>query len=207
MEPYLENSVEGQIMKSTRVLLALLVVAATASEGQTKAATPDTGVHIPARQEIRDHVFVPVRGGTFRLLESPRRPILLAFLQVLPDSAATPSRREALYLESMQRQYGARGLRVAAIDAPSKVLPSNARHNKLLNASYDWHLTFPLLEDATGSVVSEFHVRTFPTVVLIDDTGVVVQSWEGYTPPALLAQGIERLLGGPLGTIPNLTAN
>jgi len=130
---------------------------------------------------------------------------LLAFLQVLPDSAATPSRSEALFLQSMEHQYAARGLRVAAIDGSSMVSHRSPFHDDLLNASYDWHLTFPLLEDHNGSAAHEFHVRTVPTVVLIDDTGIIVQAWEGFTPPALLAQGIERLLGGPLGRVPELT--
>lgn len=167
--------------------------------------TPDAASSSQVHLKVHDRVLPAVRGGTFRLGSSPGRPLLLAFLQVIPDSAATPSRSEALYLQSMEHQYGARGLRVALIDASSMVSHRNSPHDDLLNASYDWHLTFPLLEDNDGSAAREFHVHTLPTVVLINDTGIIVQSWEGFVPPALLAQGIERILGGPLGHVPTLT--
>jgi hypothetical protein len=204
-------SVEA-VVKSARIqflvsILAISSVMAAPSNPEARSMAADAGPSMQVHRKVRNMIFPAVRGGTFRLIASPRKPLLLAFIQVLPDSAATPSRSEAPYLESMERQYAARGLRVAAIDASSKVSPPSARHGELVNASYDWHLTFPLLEDTNGRAAREFHVRTLPTIVLIDDTGFIVQSWEGYAPPALLAQGIERLLGGPLGTIPEITTN
>jgi hypothetical protein len=192
-------------MPSTRLFMALLVIFATVLDAQTGSVTSNTAAGIQVHRKIRDRELVAVRGGTYRLMGRKHRPLLLAFLQVVPDSAATSSRSEAVYLESMERQYGSRGLRIAAINAPLEKSDYKALHNELLNASYDWHLNIPLLEDANGSAVREFHVLTYPTLILIDGTGIIVQLWEGYTPPALLAQGIERLLGGPLGSIPKLT--
>lgn len=163
-------------MKFTRLLLAALVVLATVSEAQKTFDRSDGGSPISPHQKIRDRVFAAVRGGTSHLIGTPRRPLLLAFLQMLPDSDATPSRSEALYLDSMAQQYAGGGLRVAAIASAQSGIAYSSWHQDLLNASYDWHLTFPLLQDTNGRALREFHVRTLPTVVLIDETGVIVQS-------------------------------
>src|ERR1700743_2005726 len=110
-------------MKYIRPFLAFLFIMVTALDAQKESVTPDARSRILLHQKIRDHVFAAVRGGTFRLRTTPGRPLLLAFLQVLPDSAATPSRSEALYLQSMEHQYGARGLPVAPINASSQMPP------------------------------------------------------------------------------------
>lgn len=46
-----------------------------------------------------------VRGRTFHLQIQPQQPLLLAFLQTIPDTANTPSRGQALVLQSMDHQY------------------------------------------------------------------------------------------------------
>lgn len=172
------------------------------SHSQDISVKSSVGSHLAANQQIKDRTLTSVRDGTFQLLASPHRPLLLAFLQTVPDSAGTPSRSESVFLLSMEHQYAARGLRFAAIDASSMVLHRKAQHDDLVNASYDWQLTYPLLEDRGDKALRDFHIRTLPTIVLINDNGIIVQYWEGFTPPVLLAQGVERLLGGPLARLP-----
>jgi hypothetical protein len=166
---------------------------------------------------LPDLTLENVRGGTFPLRVQPAQPLLLAFLQTVPDTASTPSRSQVVFLASMAYQYGSRGLRVAIVDAsvlaPASALASasalehgsapapasQASRDVVLNASYDWHLQIPLLLDPNGRLARQLQVSQLPTTFLVAADGTIVQRWQGLTRPAVLAQGIERLLGGPLG--------
>ena len=151
---------------------------------------------------LPDLTLPDVRGGTFHLRALPAQPFLLAFLQTVPDTADTPSRNQVVFLASMAQQYGPRGLRVAIVDASVLVPGSQPSHDAVLNASYDWHLKLPLLLDRNGQLARQLGVNEVPTTFLIAIDGTIVQRWQGRTLPAILAQGIERLLGGPLGQVP-----
>jgi len=159
-----------------------------------------------------------VRGGAFPLRTQPAQPLLLAFLQTVPDTAGTASRSQVVFLASMAHQYGPRGLRVAIVDASVLASVSQPSHltgvpgdrssslgwsyDAVLNASYDWHLNFPLLLDQKGQLARQLGVKEVPTTFLFAADGAVVKRWQGPARPATLAQGIERLLGGPLGQAP-----
>jgi hypothetical protein len=143
-----------------------------------------------------------VRGGSFPLRAAPAQPLLLAFLQTVPDTADTPSRSQVVFLASMAHQYGPRGLRVAIVDASFLTHGSWPSHDAVLNASYDWHLNFSLLLDENGRLARALQVKEAPTTFLIATDGTIVQRWQGLTGPAILALGIEKLLGGPLGQAP-----
>lgn len=161
-----------------------------------------------------------VRGGTFPLRTHPAQPVLIAFLQTVPDTAPTPSRSQVVFLASMDHQYGPRGLRVAVVDAsvlePSSALASasalahgstpapasQASRDAVLNASYDWHLKIPMLLDHDGQLARQLQVSQLPTTFLVAADGRILQRWQGLTRPAVLAQRIERLLGGPLSQAP-----
>jgi hypothetical protein len=93
---------------------------------------------------------------------------------------------------------------VVAIDASALVAGRFPLHGELINASYDWQLTFPLLEDSGNRVARKFDVVRLPTVVLLAPDGKIAGRWEGLTRPAILAQAIERLTGGRLGPLPDL---
>ena len=151
---------------------------------------------------LPDLTLPDVRGGAFHLRALPAQPLLLAFLQTVPDTADTPSHNQVVFLSSMAQQYGPRGLRVAIVDASVLVPGLQPSHDAVLNASYDWHLEFPLLLDRNGQLARQLGVKEVPTTFLIAIDGTVVQRWQGRTLPAILAQGIERLLGGPLGQVP-----
>src|SRR5271157_6094936 len=150
-----------------------------------------------------DFTLPQVRGGAFRLYAQPAQPVLLAFLQTVPDTADTPSRSQVVSLSSMAQQYGPRGLRVVVTDASALVHHRPPDHAALVNASYDWQLNFPLLADANNRIAQRFGVAQVPTLVLLAPDGRICQRWQGATGPAQLAQTIERLLGGPLGRLPS----
>jgi len=151
---------------------------------------------------LPDLTLPDIRGGAFHLRALPAQPLLLAFLQTVPDTADTPSRGQVVFLASMAHQYGPRGLRVAIVDASALTAGSQPSHDAALNASYDWQLNFPLLLDPNGQLARQLGVREVPTTFLIAIDGTIVRRWQGRTLPAILAQGIERLLGGPRGQVP-----
>ncbi len=99
---------------------------------------------------------------------------------------------------SMATQYGARGLTVAVIDASELMNHTRPDHGALVNASYDWQLNVPLLEDANGSVARHFGVVQLPTIVLVAPDGRIARRWEGPTKPAELALGIQNIVDGPV---------
>jgi peroxiredoxin len=137
-----------------------------------------------------------VRGGSFQLRTATPQPALIAFLQATPDSADTPSRGEVALLQSMDHQYRSRGLRVVVIDATEVAAGHKADHNSLINASYDWNLQIPLLDDDAGRVAHMFGITHVPTTILVKADGHVAQVWERRIVPGELAIAIETALGG-----------
>lgn len=169
--------------------LVFILMLAAACRSQTVSTLPDL-------------TLPNVRGGAFPLRGQPARPLLLAFLQTVPDTADTPSRSQVVFLASMAQQFAPRGLRVAIVDASVLTSGSEPSHDAVLNATYDWHLNFPLLVDLKGQLARALQVKAVPATFLIAADGTIVQRWQGPTRPATLAQGIERMLGGPLGQAP-----
>jgi hypothetical protein len=144
---------------------------------------------------VPDFTLPQVRGGTFHLRAQPSRAVLLAFLQIVPDTADTASRNEVPFLLSMAHQYTPRGLRVVVIDASALVGPPPPTHDALVNASYDWQLDFPVLEDRANQIARRVRVTRAPTLILVAADGRIQGRWQGFTPPAVLAQAIENLFG------------
>jgi len=152
---------------------------------------------------LPDLILPDVRGGTFHLRSQPAQPLLLAFLETVPDTSDTPSRSQVVFLASMAQQYGPRGLRVAVVDASSLALASLPSHDAVLNASFDWQLKFSLLLDQDAHLARKLGVEEVPTTFLIAADGHILHRWHGLTRPAVLALSIEKLLGGPLARAPS----
>jgi peroxiredoxin len=152
-----------------------------------------------------DFTLTAVRGGVFSLRQSTPQPALIAFLQTTPDTADTPSRSEVALLESMDHQYRSRGMRVVIIDATALAAGRKPDRDFLINASYDWNLQIPLLDDESGLVMRKFGIKRVPTTILVKADGTVAQVWERPMAPGELAIAIEKALGGgPLvpGSLP-----
>jgi hypothetical protein len=147
---------------------------------------------------LPDLTLPDVRGGAFHLRCEPAQPLLLAFLQTVPDTSDTSSRSQVVFLSSMAQQYGPRGLRVAVVDASALALASTPSHDAVRNASYDWQLKIPLLLDQDAQLAHKLGVEEVPTTFLISSQGQILHWWHGFTRPAVLALAIEELLGGPL---------
>jgi hypothetical protein len=142
---------------------------------------------------VADFTLPQVRGGAFDLHAVRSQPVLLAFLQTVPDLADTPSRQQVGFLLSMNHQYTSRGLKIVIIDASALVTGQPPSHDALLNASYDWHLDVPLLEDDHNRVAARIGITRVPTLILLSPDGSIAQQWRGLTGPAILAQEIEKV--------------
>lgn len=162
------------------------------------ALTLTVGCHSAPISSLPDITLADVRGAAFPLRSQPPRPLLFAFLQTVPDTADTPSRSQVVFLSSMAHQYGPRGLRVAIIDASELAHGSQPSRDAVLNASYDWQLTFPLLLDPDHRLARQLEVDEVPTTFLVSAAARILHEWRGLTRPADLALAIEKLLGGPL---------
>lgn len=154
-----------------------------------------------------------VRGGEFRYPAPVRRSLLIAFLQTQPDvgSEHNPSRGAVPFLMSMDHQYreAGPGVDVIIIDETAlatypPVAGSNPSIGALLNTSYDWSLTVPLLADPKGKVARLYGVKGVPTLVLIGSDGRIAERWTRVPHPANLAAGIQQLVGGPMAGRPPL---
>lgn len=91
-----------------------------------------------------------------------------------------PCAAEFLELESLQREFGARGLTVLGIsvDGPrnlSKVRPFAASRG----------LSFPIAVDSDSDLQEKFQVQAVPTTLLVDPSGAILDRREGYEPGEL----------------------
>jgi hypothetical protein len=171
-----------------RLLLTLALLMCTPSCHRNESAAP-----------LLDLALPQVRGGVFHLRSAHSQAVLLAFLQTVPDAADTPSRQQVGFLLSMSHQYSARGLKVVIVDSSGLITRQPPKHEALINASYDWQLDIPLLEDDDNRVARSLGVNQVPTLILLTSDGSIAQRWHGLTGPAILAQGIQRAYAGPSG--------
>jgi hypothetical protein len=142
-------------------------------------------------------------GGEQALRGQEKSTVLLAFLALTAKETQATSRATAVILQSLDHQYSSRGLRVVAVDATAVFSHRASQRADVVNRVADWNLKFQVLEDPVGSRAQALHIHILPTIVLISDDGKEVSRWEGYTRTPVLAQAIERLLGGPLGSLPD----
>jgi len=185
-----------------------------ASRGQQ----PETRPHVTQAADFSTPI---VRGGTFHMREHQGHVVLMAFLQTKPSMGReNPSRAVVPSLLSIDRQYRKSGVDVVIIDATalaganpdkntdhatgrasSKVPAADA----LLNASYDWRLTIPLLPDTNGAIARAYGVDCAPTILLVDRSGRIVERWTSVPHPGNMAAAIQQLVGGPMRDHPPMS--
>jgi hypothetical protein len=124
------------------------------------------------------------------------RPVLIAFLQMIPDTAENASRVQLQYLRSMSTQYRSMGLAVLIVDESYLASHVPSKPDDLINAVYDLNLNgLPLMPDFSGEIRSNFHVNKVPTIILFDAAGHVARRWNGLVLPAFLAESIQGIGG------------
>lgn len=141
---------------------------------------------------VPDFTLPQVRGGVFHWHAGDSQAVLLAFLQTVPDTADTPSHQQVGFLRSLHHQYGT-GLTIVMIDSSALLTHHPPATNALVNASYDWQLDFPLLEDDANRLARNLGINQLPTLILLRSDGSVAQRWSGLTGPAPLMQSVAKL--------------
>jgi hypothetical protein len=180
-------------------IVVFLVTSATLLLGCTQGRLGDKAIRF---------ALPNVRGGQFQYQPQAHRGLLMAFLQTQPDwSNTNASRRFVPMLMSMNHQYRTSSLDVVIIDATKLASPSDTQGamlaqvvsmDTLLNTSYDWSLSIPLLADSDGKVARLYEVKQVPTMILVDATGRIAERWTGTQYPGTLAGKIQDLIGGPI---------
>lgn len=169
------------------VILTALAVAATAITATVLAwpadhhgTAPTASTASIASTAPTDVLGRPQPAGPLRLL---------AFLTTQPDTAASPSRSQAVEVVSLLTQYGPKGLAAEIVDE------STTDKQALTNTYYDWQLGgVRLAADPAHSLASRYGVASAPTTILLDASGAVVARWSTYTPTAQTAQAISERL-------------
>jgi hypothetical protein len=136
--------------------------------------------------------FPTVLGQQITLSEFRGETVLIAFLQILPDTEESESKEELQYLRSMATQYRHEGLQVIVVDESYLITHVPSPPNDLLNAVYDLNLgTLALIPDSSGNIRTAFQVKKLPTTVLLDSSGHLVKRWNRIVLPAFLSESIE----------------
>lgn len=163
-------------------IIPLVVAATLATAGGAGAAEG------PRAADFRLRTLA---GETVRLAELLQKgPVLLDFWATWCKPCVTSLPE----VEALSRDFGPRGLGVVgiSIDGPrneSRLRPFVSRLK----------LTYPIGLDQDGSLQQAFRVKAVPTAILIDSTGAIVWSRQGYLPGegAKLRAAIEALLPSP----------
>lgn len=201
-------------------LLSFLLPSISCGGHRQDSSPAKQGLSPPRETGIQSADFQApiVRGGTFHMREHAGRAVLFAFLQTQSDSGfANPSRALVPVILSLDRQYRKAGVDVVIVDATSLAEPVSGGSKQragagisrltpptdaLLNTSYDWSLTVPLLADPDGAVARMYGVDHVPTLLLVDAGGRTVQRWIDSAHPASLAAAIQQIVGGPMSNRP-----
>lgn len=168
------------------VAVILIGTAARHSSAQ-KSPQVDAGTPAPAL------AGAGVRGGSVNLQHLRGHIVVVSFLNSRAKTG-DPSRAQAVFLRSMQRQHARYGLRVVVVDAATVSGAGTPSRNDLVNYTYDLNLAPPLavLRD-NGSLARRFGVHDAPTTFLIGAGDRVAERWNAFVPATGLDFAIRRL--------------
>lgn len=94
----------------------------------------------------------------------------------------------APFMEEVYKKYGARGMKMVAIQSPSKGDPAENDWNAVKGKVKEWGLTYPVTFDEGGSLFQgKYKLHTFPTMIVVDKAGVVRYFKSGHTPESAKA--------------------
>ena len=177
--------------------MALLALAVSASRCLAHHGSPLPSGSILASHSDdlpSDFNFSTVLGQQIRRADLRGHLVLIAFLQIIPDTAENFSRVQLQYLRSMNTQYRGMGLVVLLVDESYLTTRVPSQPDDLLNAVYDLNLNgLALIPDSLGEIRSVFHVKKVPTTLLFDAAGHPVERWNRLVLPAFLAESIQRI--------------
>jgi len=94
----------------------------------------------------------------------------------------------APFMEQIYKKYGKRGLKMVAIQSPSKGDPDENNWETVQGKVKTWGLTYPIAMDEGGKLFQEkYKLHTFPTMIVIDKSGTIRYFKSGHTPASAKA--------------------
>jgi thiol-disulfide isomerase/thioredoxin len=177
--------------KSQRIILYILILIAGASWTALSADTTGTSTagEIPAPQAgfaAPNFTLKTPDGASYTLAELRGQAVLVN----LWATWCPPCRAEMPAIEKMYQEYKEQGFIVLAVnmtyqDDPLAVVPF----------IQEYSLTFPILLEETGDVASAYQLRSLPTSLFIDRSGMITEVIiGGPMSEALLRTRIEQIL-------------
>lgn len=89
----------------------------------------------------------------------------------------------APFMEQTYEKYRSRGLKMVAIQSPSKSDPKENDWSAVQAKIKEWGITYPVAFDEGGHIFREtYGLQIFPSVIVVDKTGVVRYFKAGHTP-------------------------
>ena len=155
---------------------------------QTDAAEATVPLPAPTQWQGQDFEYRDIRGGQHKLSENAGHVVLLEFWA--PWS--TPSRKAFPFLDQLQADHAAKGLRVVAVTLEPE-------DGGVVNFIKDFPgMRFVVGQDRSARAGDLMDVTTLPTTFVLDQQGKVLARFEGGG-EAVLAQvelTVESVLGG-----------
>lgn len=191
----------GLLYLFTSLFLNFILTVATSAAQISVAGTKgppltlqseDSRGHPPSADFIKS---LDSNGHLWRASAHPSQCFLVSFLQFLPETEATPSRTQSLVMQSMETQYGSKGLSVVVIDQEGSSLRSQLTATSLDQIKEDWGMSnLVMLTDTSGSMRRKFNVNGVPTVFLLDSRGRELKRWNHPIEAATLAKLIKEII-------------
>ncbi|MCS6801666.1 MAG: TlpA disulfide reductase family protein [Chloroflexota bacterium] len=159
-----------------RTLLALGALLLSAC--QPASGAPAIGGTAP------DFTLPTLDGRSLSLSSLRGRPVVINFWATW----CAPCREEMPLLQTAFLRYGATGLTVLAVD----VQEGEALVRPFVE---EFGLTFPVLLDKNGDVVSRYRVRGLPTTVFVDRAGIIQSVYLGPLDEKTLEDRLKAIVG------------
>jgi len=109
--------------------------------------------------------------------------------------------KTAPFLERLKRDYGPKGLKIVAFQAPNVKNPASLEHrwNDVKARAVAWKINYPIAFDKGAKIFESYQCHLWPSFFLIDRNGVIRQAIEGHTPPkeAKLMKSLNEAMGVP----------
>jgi peroxiredoxin len=172
-------------MKKRRLIVrTVILIVLAAAVGYTLYAnfTKDEVQKVAIGEKAPDFELVDLNGEKHRLSDYEGQGVFLNFW----GTFCKPCEKEFPYIDNQYKQFKDKGVQVLAVDVGESefaVTKFAERHQ----------LTFPIVIDTQGDVMTAYGVNPLPVTFLIDKDGKVVKSYTGQLTEAVIKDFMEQI--------------